>query len=222
MLSHVWFFVTPWTVAHQASLSMEYSRQEYWSGLPFPSPGDLPHPGIKHQKKNLLHCRQILYHLSHQGSPIANTEVSLKEWKKKTVFFFPVAFSSLHPAHLCKTHLSKQSTFTLELCWKLCGGFLFPMLECKHYRAPPRGPRNLAPSYLLKLSPPPHSQPSPCWVPLLSSWTQFPWRPRSSLQPDGGVPMRGELGDSCEAPNVAIITPLNDFLCVTLSSLVKG
>ena len=34
--------------------------------------------------------------------------------------------------------------------------------------------------------------------------------------------MRGELGDSCEAPNVAIITPLNDFLCVTLSSLVKG
>ena len=88
MLSHVWFFVTPWTVAHQAPLSMEYSRQEYWSGLPFPSPGDLPHPGIKHQKKNLLHCRQILYHLSHQGSPIANIEVSLKEWKKNCFFFF--------------------------------------------------------------------------------------------------------------------------------------
>ena len=40
-------FVTPWTVAHQASLSMEFSRQEYLSGLPFPSPGDLPNSGIK-------------------------------------------------------------------------------------------------------------------------------------------------------------------------------
>ena len=38
---------TPWTVAHQAPLSMEFSMQEYWSGLPFPSPGDLPNPGIE-------------------------------------------------------------------------------------------------------------------------------------------------------------------------------
>ena len=44
-------------------LSMGFSRQ-YWSGLPCPPPGDLPHPGF-------LHCRQILYHLSHQGSPFA-------------------------------------------------------------------------------------------------------------------------------------------------------
>jgi len=40
-------WLTPWTVAHQASLSMGFSRQEYWSGLPFPSPGDLPNPGIE-------------------------------------------------------------------------------------------------------------------------------------------------------------------------------
>ena len=40
-------FVISWTVAHQAPLSMGFSRQEYWSGLPFPSPGDLPDPGIK-------------------------------------------------------------------------------------------------------------------------------------------------------------------------------
>ena len=39
--------MTPWTVACQAPLSMEFSRQEYWSGFPFPSPGDLPDPGIK-------------------------------------------------------------------------------------------------------------------------------------------------------------------------------
>ena len=47
-------------VAHQAPLSMEFSRQEHWSGLPFPSPGDLPDPGIKFNL-GLLH-----YHLSHQ------------------------------------------------------------------------------------------------------------------------------------------------------------
>ena len=46
-LSSVQLFVTPWTVAHQASPSMEVSRHEYWSGLPFPSPEDLPDPGIE-------------------------------------------------------------------------------------------------------------------------------------------------------------------------------
>ena len=46
-LSHVRLFATPWTVARQAPLSMGFSRQEYWSGLPFPSPGNLPDPGIE-------------------------------------------------------------------------------------------------------------------------------------------------------------------------------
>ena len=40
-------FVIPWTVAHQAPLSIEFSRQEYWNGLPFHTPGDLPDPGIE-------------------------------------------------------------------------------------------------------------------------------------------------------------------------------
>ena len=44
--SHVWLFETPWTVAYQAPPSMGFSRQECWSGLPFPSPGDLPYPRI--------------------------------------------------------------------------------------------------------------------------------------------------------------------------------
>ena len=47
VLSHVWLFATPWTVAHQAPVSMEFSRQEYWSTLPFPFPGDLPNPEIE-------------------------------------------------------------------------------------------------------------------------------------------------------------------------------
>ena len=43
-VSHIQLFMTPWTVAHQAPLSVGFSRLEYWSGLPFPSPGDLPNP----------------------------------------------------------------------------------------------------------------------------------------------------------------------------------
>ena len=62
-LSRVWLFVIPWTVAHQAPQSMEFSRQVYWSGLPFPSPGDLSNPGIKHRSPALwadclLSCSQ--------------------------------------------------------------------------------------------------------------------------------------------------------------------
>ena len=47
LLSHVRLSATPWTVAYQASPSMGFCRQEYWSGLPFPSPGDLPNPGME-------------------------------------------------------------------------------------------------------------------------------------------------------------------------------
>ena len=47
LLSRVRFPATPWTAAYEVPPSVEFSRQEYWSGLPFPSPGDLPDPGIK-------------------------------------------------------------------------------------------------------------------------------------------------------------------------------
>ena len=46
-LSHVQLFVTPWTVTYQVPLSIGFSRQKYWSGLPFPPPGDLPNPGVE-------------------------------------------------------------------------------------------------------------------------------------------------------------------------------
>ena len=52
-LSRVRLFVTPWTIAYQASPSMGFFRQEYWSGLPFPSPGDLPDPGIEPRSPTL-------------------------------------------------------------------------------------------------------------------------------------------------------------------------
>ena len=60
-LSHVRLFEIPWTAAYQVPLSMEFSRQEYWIGLPFPTPGDLPNAEIK---PFCISCtgRQILYH----------------------------------------------------------------------------------------------------------------------------------------------------------------
>ena len=70
LLSRVPVFETQWTVACQVPLSMEFWRQEYWSGLPFPSPGELPNPGIEPgspalQADSLQNCSQ-----SHQGSLI--------------------------------------------------------------------------------------------------------------------------------------------------------
>ena len=67
VLSHfscVWLFATPWTVAHQAPLSMGFSRQEYWSGLPCSPPGDHPNPGME-SKSHYATCvgRRVLYHL---------------------------------------------------------------------------------------------------------------------------------------------------------------
>ena len=62
---HVWLFATPWTVAHQAPLSMGFSRQECWSGLPCPPPGDLPHQGIEPPSPAL---QVDSLWLSHQGS----------------------------------------------------------------------------------------------------------------------------------------------------------
>ena len=70
VLSRVQLFATPWTVAHQAPLSMEFSRQEYWSGLPFPSLGNLPDPGIEHTSLAPPALAADSLPLHHLGSPI--------------------------------------------------------------------------------------------------------------------------------------------------------
>ena len=75
-LSHFWLFATPWTVAHRAPPSMGFSRREYWSGLPFSSPGGLP---AQELNPSVLHCRQILYRLSYQGSP-SSLKATPKQW----------------------------------------------------------------------------------------------------------------------------------------------
>ena len=75
--SRVWLFATPWTAAHQAPPSMGFSRQEYWSGLPFPSPGDLPDPGIEPR------------------SPALEADALTSELKPLNLIFLCASFSGL-------------------------------------------------------------------------------------------------------------------------------
>ena len=77
-ISRVRPFATRWTVAYQAPLSMEFSRQEYWSGLPFPSPGDLPNPGLE------------------SGCPGLQAEALLSEPPRKPTFTKYIAFCELY------------------------------------------------------------------------------------------------------------------------------
>ena len=100
------FFVTLWTIAHQAPLSMGFSRQEYWSGLPFPSPGQLPIPGWK---PGLLPCRQ--------SPPLAGGFYcgrwqQLEQWN-----FYPENFKvPLGSLHFCDLHFWAKYQ-ELNLSW---------------------------------------------------------------------------------------------------------
>ena len=67
LLNHIRLFATPRIVAHQAPLSMGFPRQEYWSGMPFSSPGDLPDPGIK---PGLLHWQVVFFAPEPPGKPV--------------------------------------------------------------------------------------------------------------------------------------------------------
>ena len=78
MLSYVQLFAALWTVTHQAPLSMEFSRQEYWSGLPCPRRGDLPDPGIEPVSPGSPALQADSLPLQHLGSPHSSLVV-LKE-----------------------------------------------------------------------------------------------------------------------------------------------
>ena len=79
MSVHIWLLATPWTVACQAPLSMGFPRQHYWSGLPFPPPGNLPNRGINLHLLCLLHCRWIRYLMSHPWNP-SIVHKTVKSW----------------------------------------------------------------------------------------------------------------------------------------------
>ena len=86
--SRVWLFETPWTVAYQAPLSMEFSRQEYWTGLPISSPGDLPNPGIEPRSPTLQADTLPSLPLGKSPSRGREDELGWKQLKgvKKNVF----------------------------------------------------------------------------------------------------------------------------------------
>ena len=69
----------PWTIDYQAPLLIGFSRQEHWSRLPFPSPGDFPEPGLN---PDFLNCRQMLYHLSHPGKAVAISSSRGSSWPR--------------------------------------------------------------------------------------------------------------------------------------------
>ena len=77
-------FATPWTVAHQTPLSVGFSRQECWSGLPCPPPGDLPDPGIKAVSPSTPALQVDSLPLSHEGSPAMEYSVSSVQFSSVT------------------------------------------------------------------------------------------------------------------------------------------
>ena len=126
LLSHVPLFATPWTVAHQAPLSMGFSRQEYWSGLPFPSPGDLPNTGIE------------------PGSPEMQADSLPSKPLGEVLNFFFGAHPAVRQTCLCfNSSWSEQSRGFPSSLWPSCN-----LLSSHHLQdyllghPPPLGPAN--------------------------------------------------------------------------------
>ena len=111
LLSCVWLSGTPWTVAYQASPSMGFSRQEYWSGLPFLSPGDLPDPGIK-PGSPALRADALLSEPGSKGKASSNPRFE-PHWADQPYFlssFVPVPL-------LCSDFSPPGAPYSLPLLW---------------------------------------------------------------------------------------------------------
>ena len=124
-LSHVGLCATPWTIAHQAPLSTEFSRQEYWSGLPFPSPGDFFDPGIK-PRSPALQADSLLSKL--QGSPklyilysplllLNHYSLPNKPLSSFETFCYSVVMHGCDSRSIKKAEHGRIDTFELW-CWK--------------------------------------------------------------------------------------------------------
>ena len=121
-LSCVRLFVTPWTVAHQAPLSMGFSRQEYWSRLPFPSPGDLPDPGIE-PRSPALEADALTS--EPPGKPMTNLDCILKSRdialptnvSLAKAMVFPVVMYGCESWTIKKAECQRTDIFELW-CWR--------------------------------------------------------------------------------------------------------
>ena len=110
--------MTPWTVAHQAPLSMDFSRQEYWSGLPFSSPGDLPDPGIKPrspalQADSLLSEPPFFYYIPQYFFFLVDLCVLCKTLLS-ILFFCKYPLSIFHPSFIVSLVEQKSLTFMIK------------------------------------------------------------------------------------------------------------
>ena len=162
-----WLFATSWTIAHQAPLSMGFSRQKYWSGLPFPSPLDLPIPGTELASLVFkLHCRQILYALSHWENlksldvRYVNAQAQIREVIRNTgLVLTPRSYTN----HLCLADDFKGNTvcvlgstlLSLFLWWRSQSLRALPeALEWSCYHCGVRGPRGsrAVPSVFFRLA----------------------------------------------------------------------
>ena len=142
-LSHGRLFPTPWTVAHHTPLSMEFSRQEYWSGLPFLLQEIFP---TQELNPRLLNWQVDSLPLSHLGSPTLLTFLShkiccflllLQGLCATEKFFFPVHLASACTFHFNKA-LSRESVWTAEYCNYLSITTYSPSLQFSSLRTKPR------------------------------------------------------------------------------------
>ena len=120
MLSHVWLCVTLWTVARQAPLSMGFSRQEYWNGLPFPTPGNLPDPGIEPMSPVFPALQTDALQLSHLGRPWVT-----KKKKKHKNFLLKNYLLNFHlKPNPTKVHTSIEDCMQLQHFSNILSGSL--------------------------------------------------------------------------------------------------
>ena len=126
MLSCIWLLTTPWTVAHQAPLSMGFSRQEYWSGLPFPPPEDCPNPGIKSMSPAL---QAASHHWSTWEAPAIRRHAvylwlwhSLALWSwagHLSLWIFPASCAEWEQLH--RVGLTKEGDRAADTSWTPVG-----------------------------------------------------------------------------------------------------
>ena len=122
--SHVWLCPSPWSVAPQAPLIKRFSRQEYWSGLPFPPPGDLPDPGMVPASVSCI-GRWALHHQHHLGSPLSyrrgdlmtNMRIQNHAWQTAGA---QQSFRRKHQPAKCRAERCRERWSPASSLWASC------------------------------------------------------------------------------------------------------